>query len=67
MAAFMDWINFWMARIYYFLMGSLSYYRHEINLWMQPALAQYEIKQDVAIKTAYQYLQKTLPMPNLGI
>ena len=47
-----------MARICYFLMGSLSYYRHEINLWMQPPLAQFEIKQDVAIKTAYQYLQE---------
>lgn len=44
-----------------FLMGSLSYYRHEINLWMQPALAQYEVKQDIAIKTAYQYLQENAP------
>ena len=58
MAPLVDWFNFWMARICYFLMGSLSYYRHEINLWMQPPLAQFEIKQDVAIKTAYQYLQK---------
>ncbi len=69
----MAWLHSWTGLIFgwlvftIFLMGSLSYYRHEINLWMQPALAQYEIKQDVAIKTAYQYLQKTLPMPNLGI
>lgn len=28
---------------------------------MQPALAQYEVKQDIAIKTAYQYLQEKAP------
>ncbi len=63
----MAWLHSWTGLIFgwlvfaIFLMGSLSYYRHEINLWMQPALAQYEIKQDVAVKTAYQYLQKHAP------
>ena len=59
----MAWLHSWTGLILdgsylLFFMGSLSYYRHEINLWMQPPLAQFEIKQDVAIKTAYQYLQK---------
>lgn len=63
----MAWLHSWTGLIFgwlvfaIFLMGSLSYYRHEINLWMQPPLAQYEIKQDVSIKTAYQYLQEHAP------
>ena len=61
MATLMDWLNFGWLVFAIFLMGSLSYYRHEINLWMQPALAQYEVKQDIAIKTAYQYLQENAP------
>jgi hypothetical protein len=28
---------------------------------IRPALAQYEVKQDIAIKTAYQYLQENAP------
>ncbi|WP_199976785.1 PepSY-associated TM helix domain-containing protein [Acinetobacter pittii] len=63
----MAWLHSWTGLIFgwlvfaIFLMGSLSYYRHEINLWMQPALSQYEVKQDIAIKTAYQYLQENAP------
>ncbi len=40
-----------------FLMGSTAYYRHNLNLWMQPALAQIQVNQATALNTAYQYLQ----------
>lgn len=40
-----------------FLMGSTAYYRHNLNLWMQPALAQIQVNQETALNTAYQYLQ----------
>ncbi len=41
-----------------FLTGAATYYRHEINLWMQPQFATMQVKQDTAMKSAYQYLQK---------
>ena len=40
-----------------FLMGSTAYYRHNLNLWMQPALAQIQVNRATALNTAYQYLQ----------
>ena len=63
----MAWLHAWTGLLFgwllfaIFLMGALSYYRHEISLWMQPPLAQIQIKQDTAIHTAYQYLQQNAP------
>lgn len=60
----MAWLHSWTGLLLgwvlfaIFIMGTTSYYRHEINLWMQPKLAQYDVKQETAIKTAYQYLQE---------
>lgn len=59
----MAWLHSWTGLLLgwllfaIFLMGTVSYYRHEINLWMQPQLAKYEINQEVAIQTAAKYLQ----------
>ncbi len=58
----MAWLHSWtgllLGRLLFaiFLMGSMSYYRHEITMWMQPELAQYNVAQETALKTAYQYL-----------
>lgn len=60
----MAWLHAWTGLIFgwllfaIFLMGTSSYYRHHINLWMQPQLAEYQINQDTAIQTATQYLEK---------
>ena len=60
----MAWLHSWTGLIFgwllfaIFLMGSLSYYRHDISLWMQPSLAQIQVNQDTAIQTADQYLQR---------
>lgn len=60
----MAWLHTWTGLIFgwllfaIFLMGTSAYYRHHINLWMQPQLAQYRINQDVAVKTAVEYLNK---------
>ncbi len=68
----MAWLHAWTGLIFgwllfaIFLMGTSSYYRHHINLWMQPQLAEYQINQDTAIQTATQYLEKMLPMRNHG-
>lgn len=63
----MAWLHSWTGLMFgwllfaIFLMGSLSYYRYEISLWMQPSLAQIQVNQDTAIRTAYQYLQQNAP------
>ncbi|CAB1212149.1 PepSY-associated TM helix domain-containing protein [Acinetobacter bouvetii] len=63
----MAWLHSWTGLIFgwllfaIFLMGSLSYYRHDISLWMQPSLAQIQVNQDTAIQTAYQYLEQHAP------
>lgn len=63
----MAWLHSWTGLLLgwvifaIFLMGTASYYRHEINLWMQPELAKYEIQQQVAIQTASQYLHSHAP------
>ncbi|MGB8695722.1 PepSY-associated TM helix domain-containing protein, partial [Acinetobacter sp.] len=63
----MAWLHSWTGLIFgwllfaIFLMGSLSYYRHDISLWMQPSLAHIQVNQDTAIQTAYQYLEQHAP------
>ncbi|OTG63547.1 peptidase [Acinetobacter sp. ANC 4470] len=63
----MAWLHSWTGLIFgwllfaIFMMGSLSYYRHDISLWMQPPLAQIQVNQDTAIHTAYQYLEQNAP------
>ena len=60
----MAWLHSWTGLIFgwllfaIFLMGSASYYRHEINMWMQPQFATIQINQETAVQSAYQYLQK---------
>ncbi|WP_312049780.1 PepSY-associated TM helix domain-containing protein [Acinetobacter courvalinii] len=59
----MAWLHAWTGLIFgwllfaIFLMGTSSYYRHQINLWMQPQLAQVQVNQHTAITTAANYLQ----------
>lgn len=59
----MAWLHSWTGLLLgwvifaIFLMGTASYYRHEVNLWMQPQLAQYDIQQQTAIQSATTYLQ----------
>ena len=60
----MAWLHAWTGLIFgwllfaIFLMGTSAYYRHQINLWMQPQLSQYQINQVTAIQTATEYLEK---------
>jgi uncharacterized iron-regulated membrane protein len=69
----MAWLHAWTGLIFgwllfaIFLMGTSAYYRHQINLWMQPQLSQYQINQVTAIQTATEYLEKMQLMLNLGI
>ena len=50
----MAWLHSWTGLLLgwllfaIFLMGSMSYYRHEITMWMQPELAQYDVAQETA-------------------
>lgn len=41
-----------------FFLGSLSYYRQEINAWMQPQFQQIQVNQSSAFDSAFDYLQK---------
>ena len=67
----MAWLHSWLGLTLgwllfaIFLTGAATYYRHEINLWMQPQFATMQVKQDTAMKSAYQYLQK--PMRGLWL
>ena len=60
----MAWLHSWLGLTLgwllfaIFLTGAATYYRHEINLWMQPQFATMQVKQDTAMESAYQYLQK---------
>ena len=58
----MAWLHSWLGLLLgwflftIFLTGATSYYRHEINAWSQPTLANISVKQDIAIENAYNYL-----------
>ena len=60
----MAWLHTWVGLLFgwlllaIFITGSVSYYRHELNTWMQPQLASIQIKQETAITTAFAYLQE---------
>ncbi len=60
----MAWLHSWLGLLLgwflftIFLTGALTYYRHEINLWSQPQLANIEVKQETAIHSALNYLEK---------
>ena len=60
----MAWLHSWVGLLLgwflfsIFLTGSLTYYRHEINLWSQPELANIQVKQETAINSALNYLEK---------
>ena len=60
MAWLHSWLGLTMGWLLFaiFLTGASTYYRHEINLWMQPQFATMQVKQDTAMESAYQYLQK---------
>ncbi|MDH5821316.1 PepSY-associated TM helix domain-containing protein [Acinetobacter pseudolwoffii] len=44
-----------------FLTGAVTYYRHEISIWMQPEFASIQGNQETALKSAYSYLQQHAP------
>ena len=44
-----------------FLTGAVTYYRHEISIWMQPEFASIQVNQETALKSAYSYLQQHAP------
>lgn len=60
----MAWFHSWIGLIFgwllfaIFLTGSLSYYKNEISLWMQPHFTLEKIEQKIAIKSAFEYLEK---------
>ncbi len=63
----MAWLHAWLGLSFgwlffvIFLMGSVSYYRHNISLWMQPQFATMQVQQDTAIQSAFQYLNTHAP------
>lgn len=63
----MAWLHSWIGLCFgwllfaIFLTGSVTYYRQEISLWMQPQLATMQVNQQTAVKSAIEYLQKNAP------
>ena len=60
MAWLHSWVGLLMGWLLYivFVFGSISYYRHQISAWMQPAFQKVEFNQDQALKGALDYLQE---------
>lgn len=44
-----------------FVMGSLSFYKTEINYWMQPQFATMQTSSNEAAQSAFSYLQTHAP------
>ena len=63
----MAWLHSWLGLSFgwllfaIFLTGAVTYYRHEISVWMQPEFATMQVNQETAVKTAYHYLQQHAP------
>lgn len=63
----MAWLHSWIGLSFgwllfaIFLTGTVTYYRHEVNMWMQPQFAVMQTNQHTAVQTAYDYLQKNAP------
>ncbi|MEG0651334.1 MAG: PepSY-associated TM helix domain-containing protein, partial [Acinetobacter sp.] len=59
----MAWLHSWIGLLLgwlllaIFITGSVTYYRHEISTWMQPQFASMQIQQDIAVRSAFDYLQ----------
>ncbi|NUG06407.1 PepSY domain-containing protein, partial [Acinetobacter bereziniae] len=63
----MAWLHSWIGLSFgwllfaIFLTGTVTYYRHEVNMWMQPQFASMQVNQQTAVQSAYDYLQKNAP------
>lgn len=63
----MAWLHSWLGLSFgwllfaIFLTGAVTYYRHEITMWMQPQFVMMQVNQETALKTAYSYLQQHAP------
>lgn len=63
----MAWLHSWLGLSFgwllfaIFLTGAVTYYRYEINIWMQPEFASMQVNQETALKSAYHYLQQNAP------
>jgi uncharacterized iron-regulated membrane protein len=63
----MAWLHSWLGLSFgwllfaIFLTGAVTYYRHEISIWMQPEFASIQVSQETALKSAYSYLQQHAP------
>ncbi|MGE8540020.1 MAG: PepSY-associated TM helix domain-containing protein [Acinetobacter sp.] len=63
----MAWLHSWIGLLFgwllfaIFLTGSVTYYRQEISLWMQPQFASMQVNQQTAVESAVSYLQKNAP------
>ena len=60
----MAWLHSWLGLSFgwllfaIFLTGAVTYYRHEISIWMQPEFTMMQVNQETALKSAYSYLQQ---------
>ncbi len=56
----MAWLHSWLGLSFgwllfaIFLTGAVTYYRHEISIWMQPEFATMQVNQETALKICLQ-------------